>query len=178
MPGRNDEPLVADQQPAASLSQAASARPRARIEAPTCAAVRGRQLPARGEARGQGRADHRGGFRHRSRGRRDLCARGAEVAIAYLPGTSRIGCDARRSARIPACRLLPGDLRRAILRRIVERPRRVREARHPGFECRSSEPQEKLAEVTDEEFDRTFETNVYAYFRLVRAALRICGAAG
>jgi NAD(P)-dependent dehydrogenase (short-subunit alcohol dehydrogenase family) len=29
-----------------------------------------------------------------------------------------------------------------------------------------------LEEVTDEEFDRTFKTNVYAYFRLSRAALR------
>ena len=29
-----------------------------------------------------------------------------------------------------------------------------------------------LEEVTDEEFDRTFKTNVYAYFRLARAALR------
>ena len=29
-----------------------------------------------------------------------------------------------------------------------------------------------LEDVTDEEFDRTFKTNVYAYFRLSRAALR------
>ena len=29
-----------------------------------------------------------------------------------------------------------------------------------------------LQEVTDEEFDRTFKTNVYAYFRLARAALK------
>ena len=29
-----------------------------------------------------------------------------------------------------------------------------------------------LEEVTDEEFDRTFKTNVYAYFRLARVALR------
>src|SRR6185436_287233 len=29
-----------------------------------------------------------------------------------------------------------------------------------------------LAEVSDEEFDRTFKTNMYAYFWLARAALR------
>ena len=30
---------------------------------------------------------------------------------------------------------------------------------------------ETLEEITDEECDRTFKTNVYAYFRLVKAAL-------
>src|SRR6476646_5643193 len=30
---------------------------------------------------------------------------------------------------------------------------------------------DSIEEVTDEEFDRTFKTNVYAYFRLVKAAL-------
>src|SRR5204863_512015 len=30
---------------------------------------------------------------------------------------------------------------------------------------------ESLEELSDEEFDRTFKTNVYAYFRLVKAAL-------
>jgi len=29
-----------------------------------------------------------------------------------------------------------------------------------------------LAEVTDQEFDLTFQTNIYPYFRLVRAAMR------
>src|SRR5205085_4986122 len=30
---------------------------------------------------------------------------------------------------------------------------------------------ESLEDVADEEFDRTFKTNVYAYYRLVKAAL-------
>ena len=32
--------------------------------------------------------------------------------------------------------------------------------------------------MTDEEFDRTFKTNIYAYFRLARAALRHMKAGG
>ena len=40
------------------------------------------------------------------------------------------------------------------------------------FICRRKSRKKKLDDVTDDEFDLTFQTNVYAYFRLCRAALK------
>ncbi|HZH06980.1 MAG TPA: SDR family oxidoreductase, partial [Lautropia sp.] len=72
------------------------------------------------------------------------------------------------------CELFPGDLTEAsfcdeIVDRTVETLGKidilVSNAAHQNRK-------ESLEEVTDEEFDRTFKTNIYAYFRLSRAALR------
>ena len=43
--------------------------------------------------------------------------------------------------------------------------------RHPGEQCGIQNRKESPREISDEEFDRTFKTNVYAFFRLVKAAL-------
>ncbi|HYF57926.1 MAG TPA: SDR family oxidoreductase [Burkholderiaceae bacterium] len=101
---------------------------------------------------------------------------GADVAIAYLPEEQG---DAEETARhVEAagrrCLLLPGDLTDArycddIVERTVAAFGKldvlVSNAAHQNRK-------NSLDEITDEEFARTFETNVYAYFRLARAALR------
>ena len=101
---------------------------------------------------------------------------GADVAIAYLPEEQS---DAEETARhVEAagrrCLLLPGDLTDArycddIVERTVAAFGKldvlVSNAAHQNRK-------NSLDEITDEEFARTFETNVYAYFRLARAALR------
>lgn len=101
---------------------------------------------------------------------------GADVAIAYLP-EEQSDAEATRDhveAAGRRCLLLPGDLAEAAhCEAVVENTVRafgrldvlVSNAAHQNRK-------QSLDEVTDEELDRTFKTNVYAYFRLSRAALR------
>jgi NAD(P)-dependent dehydrogenase (short-subunit alcohol dehydrogenase family) len=100
---------------------------------------------------------------------------GADVAISFLP-EERSDADATR-ATIEAlgrrCLLLPGDLTKpGLCERIVKTT--VKElgqldilVSNAAFQVSS----EKLEEVSEEQFDRTYRTNVHAYFRLVKAAL-------
>lgn len=100
---------------------------------------------------------------------------GADVAINYLPDEED---DARETQRHVVasgrcCLLLPGDLRdAAICRNIVERT--LEEYGHPDIVVSNAARQvrkQTLEDIGDEEFDQTFRTNMYAYFRLTRAAL-------
>jgi NAD(P)-dependent dehydrogenase (short-subunit alcohol dehydrogenase family) len=100
---------------------------------------------------------------------------GADVAIACLRA-ERV--DARETQQAVealgrACVVLEGDLAKprvstALIKRTVAALGRldilVSNAAHQNRK-------KTLEDVTDEEFDRTFKTNVYAFFRLVKAAL-------
>jgi len=101
---------------------------------------------------------------------------GADVAIAYLPQEQSDAEETRRHVQAAGrrCELFPGDLTEAgycdeLVERTVETLGKidilVSNAAH-----QNRKP--SLEDVTDEEFDRTFKTNIYAYFRLSRAALR------
>lgn len=100
---------------------------------------------------------------------------GADVAINYLPVEQKDAEEVQLAVQALGrrCLLLPGDLKRAnVCAQIVERT--VKElgrldilVPNAAYQTRK----DSVAEVTDEELDRTFRTNVYAYFRLVRAAL-------
>lgn len=101
---------------------------------------------------------------------------GADVAISYLPAEQRDAQETRAHVEGAGrrCLLLPGDLRDAawcdaLVERTVAGLGRldvlVSNAAHQNRKA-------SLEEITDEEFAQTFETNVYAYFRLCRAALR------
>jgi NAD(P)-dependent dehydrogenase (short-subunit alcohol dehydrogenase family) len=100
---------------------------------------------------------------------------GADVAISFLPAERR-DAEATR-ATIEAlgrrCLLLPGDLTKpGMCARIIGSTVKtlgkldilVSNAAHQVSS-------ENLEEVTDEQFDLTYKTNIYAYFRLVKAAL-------
>ncbi len=100
---------------------------------------------------------------------------GADVAINYLPEEEADAAEVKRSIEALGrrCLLLPGDLTRPNLcAQLVEKTLKefgqldilVSNAAHQARK-------KKLEDVTDEEFDRTFKTNIYAYFRLVKAAL-------
>jgi NAD(P)-dependent dehydrogenase (short-subunit alcohol dehydrogenase family) len=100
---------------------------------------------------------------------------GADVAISYLPEEQS---DAETTkAHVEAagrrCLLLPGDLKEArVCRDIVAAT--LREYAKLDIVVSNAAHQvrkKSLEEVTDEEFDATFKTNMYAYFRLVKEAL-------
>jgi len=100
---------------------------------------------------------------------------GALVAINYLPEEERDALATAREVRKARgrCLLLPGDLTMPgfcdeLVRRTVKAFGRidilVSNAAH-------QQRKDSMAELSDEEIHRTFDTNVYAYMRLVRAAL-------
>lgn len=100
---------------------------------------------------------------------------GADVAITYLP-EEQVDADATREAvqrEGRECLLLKGDLREEdFCRSAIEST--VRElggldilVSNAAYQARKS----SLDELTFEEFDRTFRTNIYAYFHLVKAAV-------
>jgi NAD(P)-dependent dehydrogenase (short-subunit alcohol dehydrogenase family) len=100
---------------------------------------------------------------------------GADVAITALPDERPDAAETRQAVEREGrrCVVLEGDLTEAAFcREAVERT--VRElgrldvlVSNAAYQNRKKQPEE----VTDEEWDRTFKTNVYAYFRLVKAAL-------
>jgi NAD(P)-dependent dehydrogenase (short-subunit alcohol dehydrogenase family) len=100
---------------------------------------------------------------------------GADVAITCLPVERRDADETSRAVQGEGrkCVILEGDLTdadfclAAVDSTVAELGRLdilVSNAAHQNRK-------EKLEDVTDEEFDRTFKTNVYAYFRLAKAAL-------
>jgi NAD(P)-dependent dehydrogenase (short-subunit alcohol dehydrogenase family) len=101
---------------------------------------------------------------------------GAKVAIAYLPEEQSDADETRQAIEGVGgqCLTVAGDLTDAsfcdeLVEKVVQHYGKldilVSNAAHQARK-------KSLAEVTDEEFDRTFKTNIYAYFRLSRAALR------
>jgi NAD(P)-dependent dehydrogenase (short-subunit alcohol dehydrogenase family) len=100
---------------------------------------------------------------------------GANVAIGYLPVEQSDAEEIQRAVEKVGrkCLLIPADLteagacREAVEKTVGEFGRLDILVSNAAHQARKSTPEQ----VTDEEFDRTFRTNVYAYFRLVRAAL-------
>ena len=101
---------------------------------------------------------------------------GANVAIAYLPEEQPDADETKKAIEATGkkCLAVAGDLTDAkFCDDLVEQTLRafgkldilVANAAHQNRK-------EKLEDVTDEEFDATFKTNIYSYFRLSRAALR------
>ena len=101
---------------------------------------------------------------------------GAKVAISYL-SQEQSDADTTRKAVEDAggeCLQIAGDLTDAsFCDDLVEKT-----VRHFGkldilvANAGHQNRKKTLQDVTDEEFDRTFKTNIYSYFRLSRAALR------
>jgi NAD(P)-dependent dehydrogenase (short-subunit alcohol dehydrogenase family) len=106
---------------------------------------------------------------------------GADVAVVYLDEHE----DARETSRRVEeaggrCLLLDGDVgdsafcRRAVDRAVDELGRLDIVVNNAG----EQHPQESLTELTDEQLERTFRTNVFAAFYVTRAALEHLGPGG
>ena len=101
---------------------------------------------------------------------------GADVAISYLPAEQQDAEETRRAveAERRRCLLLPGDLSQAstcneaVEKTVTEFGALDILVSNAAYQRRKHD----IAEITDEEFDRTFRTDMYAYFFLSRAALR------
>jgi len=101
---------------------------------------------------------------------------GADVAISYLPEEQRDAEETKRvvEAEGRRCPLLPGDLiDAAACTAAVEQT----VASLGGLDILVSNAayqrrKDDIEDISDEEFDRTLRTDLYAYFYLARAALR------
>ncbi|HEY0511049.1 MAG TPA: SDR family oxidoreductase [Thermoanaerobaculia bacterium] len=101
---------------------------------------------------------------------------GADVAIVHLPEEQRDADETRQAIEEEGrrCLSIPGDLRDPqFCREAVERT--VRELGRLDVLVSNAAWQNRkksLEEVTDEEWNRTFRTNIDAYFHLSQAALK------
>ena len=101
---------------------------------------------------------------------------GADVSIAYLPEEQVDAEETRRAVESEGRRalLIPGDVREssfcqeAVGRTVEEFGRLDILVNNAAFQ----QHQETIDDVSDEQFDRTFRTNIYGYFYMAKAALR------
>lgn len=100
---------------------------------------------------------------------------GASVAIVYLAQEQADAEETQRAVESEGRRalLIPGDVRDAeFCRKAVKET--VREYGQLDILVNNAafqQHQEKLDAVTDEQWDRTFKTNIYGYFYMAKAAL-------
>lgn len=100
---------------------------------------------------------------------------GADVAITALPEEKSDAEETQRAVEAEGrrCLVMYGDLTQlefcfdAVERTVAEMGRLDILVSNAAHQNRKENPEG----VTDEEWDRTFKTNVYAYFRLAKAAL-------
>lgn len=101
---------------------------------------------------------------------------GADVAIVYLPAEQSDAEETKRAVDEEGrkCLLLPGDVkdakfcRDAVEKTVAEYGRLDVLVNNAAFQ----ETQQQLEDITDEQFDTTFRTNIYGYFYMAKAAAR------
>jgi NAD(P)-dependent dehydrogenase (short-subunit alcohol dehydrogenase family) len=99
---------------------------------------------------------------------------GADVAIVYLPQEQSDAEETRRAVEAAgrSCLLIPGDLTRpAFCKQAVDRAIRKLGGLDILVSNAGHQNRKTLDKLTPEEFDRTFKTNIYAYYHLARHAV-------
>jgi len=100
---------------------------------------------------------------------------GADVAVVYLKEEQSDAEETKKAVEAAGrrCLLLPGDVtdgkfcRQAVERTVKELGKLDILVNNAAFQQR----QPSLEEITEEQFDRTFKTNIYGYFYMAKAAL-------
>ena len=100
---------------------------------------------------------------------------GADVAIVYLPAEQSDAEETKTAVEVEGrkCLLLPGDVtdaafcRDAVEKTVAEYGRLDVLVNNAAYQ----QTAEKLEDITDEQFDLTFKTNIYGYFYLAKAAV-------
>lgn len=102
---------------------------------------------------------------------------GADIAIVYLPAEQ---ADAKETAAFveaegKKCLLFPGDVRdAAFCKRAVAKT--VKQFGHLDILVNNAayqHHQSSIEDISDEQFDTTFRTNIYGYFYMARAAVKV-----
>ena len=99
---------------------------------------------------------------------------GADIAINYLPAEQSDAEETKRAVEAEGrrCILLPGDLTdAAFCVQLVEDAREKLGGIDLLISNAAHQNRKQLADLTPEEFDRTFKTNVYAYYHLSKAVV-------
>ncbi|MGZ9058830.1 MAG: SDR family oxidoreductase [Burkholderiaceae bacterium] len=100
---------------------------------------------------------------------------GADIAIVYLPEEQSDAEDTRASVEAEGrvCELIPGDLVDAVFcDEVIERTVGAFGRLDILVSNAAQQSSKKLEELQDEDMERTFQTNIFAYMSLARAALR------
>src|SRR3954454_11088279 len=101
---------------------------------------------------------------------------GADVAIVYLPAEQSDADETRAAVQKEGrrCLLIPGDVtssqfcRDAVERTVQEFGKLDILVNNAAFQ----ESQKSLLDITDEQLEKTFRTNIFAYFYVAKAALK------
>jgi NAD(P)-dependent dehydrogenase (short-subunit alcohol dehydrogenase family) len=100
---------------------------------------------------------------------------GADIAITYLPAEKSDAEETRAAVEDEGrkCLLIEGDLedpefsKKAVEMTVEELGKLDVVVNNAAFQ----QHQQDLLEITEEQWDRTFKTNIYSYFRVTKAAL-------
>jgi NAD(P)-dependent dehydrogenase (short-subunit alcohol dehydrogenase family)/uncharacterized protein YecE (DUF72 family) len=101
---------------------------------------------------------------------------GADVAIVYLPQEQSDADETRRAVEAEGrtCLLIPGDVTAPnFCREAVERT--AEEFGHLDILVNNAafqQHQQRPEDVSDEQWDHTFKTNIYGYFHMAKSALK------
>ena len=101
---------------------------------------------------------------------------GAKVAIVYLPAEQSDAEDVKRDVKAEGqeALLIPGDLTDAefCIDAVEQTVEKFGQLDILVNNAAYQETRESLEDITEEDWDLTFRTNIYGYFRVTKAALR------